>query len=53
MIDALGLDIGIVNGKETPVDAKSLMKYTDEEAACDDFYISIVVSVLLYLSGHS
>ena len=53
VIEALGLDVGTVNGKVTPAKAKLLIKDTDGEVAHDDFSYSSVVETMLYLSGHS
>ena len=42
-----------MNGIVTPAGVKSLMKDTDGEVAYGDLSYSVVVGILLYLSGHS
>ena len=51
MIEAFGLHIGTVNRKATSTEATSLVKDTDGGVAYCDFSYSIVVGMLLYLSG--
>ena len=53
MIEALGLDVGIVNGKATSAEAKLLVEDKDREFAHGDFSYSSVMGMMLYLSGHS
>jgi hypothetical protein len=52
-IEAMGLDIGQINSKWTPAEAKPLVKDEDGENARGDFNYASVVGMLLYLSGHS
>ncbi len=52
VIKALGLDDGLVKGKYTPSESKSLVKNINSEAASGAFSYSSVVGMLLYLSGH-
>ena len=53
IIEALGLDVGTVNGKATPAEHAPLVKDVDGPEARRDFSYSSVVGMLLYLSGHS
>lgn len=53
IIAALGLDVGTINGKATPAEAKPLTKDEDGEAAQGSFNYASVVGMLLYLSGHT
>jgi hypothetical protein len=53
VIEALGLDDGLVKGKYTPSESKPLVKNLNSEAASGAFSYSSVVGVLLYLSGHT
>jgi hypothetical protein len=53
VIEALGLDDGLVKGKHTPSESKPLIKDLDGEAASGAFSYSSVVGMLLYLSGHT
>jgi hypothetical protein len=53
VIEALGLDDGLVKGKHTPSESNPLIKDLDGEAANGAFSYSSVVGMLLYLSGHT
>jgi hypothetical protein len=53
VIEALGLDNGIVKGKYTPSEFKPLVKNLNGEAASGAFSYSSVVGMFLYLSGHT
>ena len=53
IIAALGLDVGTINGKATPAEAKPLTKDEDGEAAQGSFNYASVVGMLLYLYGHT
>ena len=53
VIEALGLDVGTMNGKATPDEAKPLVKDTAGEVAHGHFSYSSVVGIMLYCSGHS
>ena len=53
VIESMGLDVGTVNGKWTPAEAKPLVKDEDGEQGSGDFNYASVVGMLLYLSGHS
>ena len=53
IIEALGLDIGTVNGKATPAQNTPLVKDADGVDVRGDFSYASVVGMLLYLSGHS
>jgi hypothetical protein len=53
VIEALGLDDGLVKGKHTPSESKPLIKDLDGEAASRAFSYSSVVGMPLYLSGHT
>ncbi len=52
VIEALGLDFGLVKGKHTPSEPKQLVKNLNSEAESGAFSYSSVVGMLLYLSGH-
>ena len=53
VLDALGLDVGTVNGKATPAENAPLTKDEDGDPASGDFNYASVVGMLLYLAGHS
>jgi hypothetical protein len=53
VIEALGLDNGIVKGKYTPSESKLLVENLNGEAASGAFSYSSVVGMFLYLSGHT
>ena len=53
VIEASRLDVGTVNCKASPTEAKFLVKDVDGEIAHGDFRYSIVVGILFNLSGHS
>jgi hypothetical protein len=53
VIEALGLDNGLVKGKYTPSESKLLVKNLNGEAASGAFSYSSVVGMLLYLTGHT
>lgn len=53
VIEALGLDVGMINGKATPAESKPLVKDVDGENALQLFSYSSVVGMLLYLAGHT
>ncbi len=53
VIEALGLDDGLVKGKHTPSESKPLVKNLNGEPACGAFSYSSVVGMLLYLPGHT
>ena len=53
VIEALGLDAGMINGKATPAESKPLVKDVDGENALQLFSYSSVVGMLLYLAGHT
>ena len=53
VIETLGLDIGIINGKATPAEGKPLVKDVDGDIAGQHFSYSSVVGMLLYLAGHT
>ncbi len=53
VIEALGLDVGMVNGKATPAEHAPLVKDVDGIQARKLFSYSSVVGMLLYLAGHS
>ena len=53
VIETLGLDDGMANGKFTPAESTPLVKDSDGEAACGSFSYSSVVGMLLFLSGHT
>ena len=46
-LEALGLDVGTVNGKTAAAEAKSLVKDTNGEVAHGDFSYSSVVGMLV------
>ena len=50
---ALGLDVGMINGKATPAEHAPLTRDEDGPPARGDFHYASVVGMLLYLSGHS
>ncbi len=52
VIEALGLDFGLVKGKHTPSESKPLVKNLNFEVDSGAFSYSSVVGMLLYLSGH-
>ncbi len=52
VIEALGLDFGLVKGKHTPSESKPLVKNLSVEADSGAFNYSSVVGIFLYLSGH-
>ncbi len=52
VIEALGLDFGLVKGKHTPSESKPLVKNLNVEAESGAFSYISVVGMLLYLSGH-
>lgn len=53
IIETLGLDKGMVNGKATPAESVPLVKDEDGDPAVGDFNYASVVGMLLYLAGHS
>ena len=53
IIEAMGLDVGIVNSKWTPAEAAPLVKDSEGAPATGAFSYSSVVGMLLYLSGHT
>lgn len=53
IIEAMGLDVGMVNPKWTPAEAAPLVKDSEGAPASGDFSYSSVVGMLLYLSGHT
>ena len=53
VIEALGLNNGLVKEKYTPSESKPLVKNINGEAASGAFSYSSVVGMLLYLSGHT
>ena len=53
VIEALGLDDGLVKGKHTPSESRPLIKDLDGEPASGAFSYSSIVGMLLYLSGHT
>ena len=53
IIEALGLDVGTVNGKATPAQNAPLVKDANDIDAREDFSYPSVVGMLLYLFGHS
>ena len=52
IIEAMGLDVGTVNGKATPAQNAPLAKDVDGLDGKGDFSYLSVVGMLLYLSGH-
>ena len=53
VIEALGLDVGTVNGKATPAEGRPLVKDENGLDAKREFNYASVVGMLLYLAGHS
>ena len=53
MIEALGLNVGTMNGKANPAEAKQLVENADGEVAHGDFNYSSVAGMMRYLSTHS
>ena len=53
VILALGLDVGMINGKATPAEHAPLTRDADGPPAKGDYHYASVVGMLLYLSGHS
>ena len=53
VIEALGLDVGTVNGKATPAEGRPLVKDESGLDAKREFNYASVVGMLLYLAGHS
>jgi hypothetical protein len=53
VIEALGLDDGYAKGEHTPAESKPLVKDADREGVHGGFCYSIVVGMLLFLSGHT
>ena len=53
VLEALGLDVGTVNGKATPALHAPLTKDEKGPEASGEFNYASVVGMLLYLSGHS
>ncbi len=53
VLETLDLDIGIANGRFTPVEGKPLVKHAHGEPASGNFNYSSVVGMLLYLAGHT
>ena len=53
IIEALGLDVGTVNGKATPAEGRPLVKDENGLDAKREFNYASVVGILLYLAGHS
>ena len=53
IIEALGLDVGTVNGKATPAEGRPLVKDENGLDAKREFNYASVVGMLLYLAGHS
>jgi hypothetical protein len=53
IIEAMGLDVGIVNSKWTPAEAAPLVKDSEGAPATGAFSYSSVVGMLLYLAGHT
>ena len=51
--DALGLNVGLVNGKATPAEHAPLTKNEGGPPASGSFNYASTVGMLLYLSGHS
>ncbi len=52
VIEALGLDFGLVKGKHTPSESKPLVKNLNVEADSGAYSYNSVVGMLLYLSRH-
>ena len=53
IIEAVGLDDGMVTGKSTPSEQRPLVKDADGKPPSGMFSYSSVVGMLLYLSGHT
>ena len=53
VVEAMGLDIGLIKSKWTPAAGEPLVRDDDGEAAHGEFNYASVVGMLLYLSGHS
>jgi hypothetical protein len=53
VIEAMGLDAGMINPKWTPAEAAPLIKDSEGAPATGAFSYSSVVGMLLYLSGHT
>lgn len=53
VIEAMGLDVGMINPKWTPAEGAPLVKDSEGAPASGTFSYSSVVGMLLYLSGHS
>ena len=53
VIKPLALDVGTMNGKAAPAEAKPLVRDTDGKVAHGNFSYSSVMGMMLYLSGHS
>ena len=53
VLEALGLEIGTVNGKATPAEGRPLVKDPNGEPPVGTFSYSSVVGMLLYLAGHT
>ncbi len=53
VVEALGLDDVYARGKHTLAETKPLVKDEDGVAAAEGLTYSIVVGMLLYLSGHT
>ena len=53
IIETPGLDLGIVNGRSTPVKHSHLTKDLDGTEVQENFSSSSVVGMLLYLARHS
>ncbi len=52
VIEALGLNFGLVKGKHAQSESKPLVKNLNGEAESGAFSYSSVVGMFLYLSGH-
>ena len=52
MIEALGIDVGTMNGKATPAKTKPLIKDEDGEVAHGDFSYISAVGMVFHVSGH-
>ena len=53
ILETLGLNVGLVNGKAMPAEHAPLTKDEDGPPASGSFNYTSVVGMLLYLSGHS
>jgi hypothetical protein len=53
IIEAMGLDAGMINPKWTPDEAAPLVKDSEGAPATGAFSYRSIVSMLLYLSGHT